>query len=239
MPGHVSNPENPQVFDAIIGRAQQAEADLVLASDPDCDRIGLAAPLTTQTGSSWLTMTGNQIAALLAEYVLERRKAAGKLTSKNYVVKTLVTTEMVRRIADAYGVKTYGDLQVGFKYIGGTMDKMGPENFVFGCEESHGYLVGSYARDKDAAVAAMLLAELGARLKSEGQTLHEKLDALYWQYGAHAERQVSVTMPGSEGMAQIKALMLRFRQDPPVSLAGLKIVRVRDYLGLKEMVPGA
>ncbi len=238
MPGHVSNPENPQVFDAIIGRAQQTGADLVLASDPDCDRIGLAAPLTPQPGSAWLTMTGNQIGALLAEYLLERRKAAGKLGPRNYVVKTLVTTEMVRRIADAFGVKTEGDLQVGFKYIGGTIDELGPENFVFGCEESHGYLVGTYARDKDAAVAAMLLAELAAQQKAAGQTLHQKLDALYWQYGCHAERQVSVTMPGSEGMAQIESLMQRLRQNPPQELAGLKVKRVRDYLALRELTPG-
>ena len=99
---------------------------------------------------------------------------------------------MIRRIADSYGVKTYGNLQVGFKYIGGTIDDVGPERFVFGAEESHGFLAGTYARDKDAAVAAMLLAELAAQVKQPGQTLHEKLDALYWQYGCHAESQISV-----------------------------------------------
>ena len=238
VPGHVSNPENPHVFDSIIDRAKQAGADLCLASDPDCDRIGLAAPLTTSPDSAWATMTGNQIAALLAEYLLERRKAAGKLNSQNYVVKTLVTTEMIRRIADSYGVRTFGDLQVGFKYIGGTMDDAGPENFVFGCEESHGYLVGTYARDKDAAVAAMLLAELAAQVKAAGQTLHEKLDSLYWQYGCHAEKQVSIAMPGSEGMARIESLMARLRKDPPQMLAGLKVRRVRDYLNLRELEPG-
>ncbi len=168
-------------------------------------------------------MTGNQIAALLAEYLLERRQTAGKLGPQKYVVKTLVTTEIIRRIADAYGVRTLGDLQVGFKYIGGTMDDAGPENFVFGCEESHGYLVGTYARDKDAAVAAMLLAELAAQVKAAGQTLHQKLDALYWQYGCHAEKQVSIAMPGSEGMARIESLMARLRQDPPQQLAGLQV----------------
>ncbi len=238
VPGHVSNPENPRVFDIIIERARQTGADLVLASDPDCDRIGLAAPLLPQAGSDWATMTGNQIAALLAEYLLERRQAAGRLAPQGYVVKTLVTTEMVRRIADAYGVRTLGDLQVGFKYIGGTMDEAGPENFIFGCEESHGYLVGSYARDKDAAVAAMLLAELAAQVKAAGQTLHQKLDALYWQYGCHAERQVSIAMPGSEGMARIEALMALLRKEPPQQLAGLRVRRVRDYLNLRELTPG-
>ncbi len=238
VPGHVSNPENPRVFDSIIERAKLIGADLCLASDPDCDRIGLAAPLTPQAGSEWATMTGNQIAALLAEYLLERRKATGKISPQHYVVKTLVTTEMIRRIADSYGVRTLGDLQVGFKYIGGTIDDEGPENFVFGCEESHGYLVGTYARDKDAAVAAMLLAELAAQVKAAGQTLHQKLDSLYWQYGCHAERQVAISMPGSEGMARIEALMARLRQDPPQELAGLRVRRVRDYLNLRELEPG-
>ena len=238
VPGHVSNPENPRVFDAIIERARQAGADLVLASDPDCDRIGLAAPLTVHADSAWGTMTGNQIAALLAEYLLERRQATGKLSPQSYLVKTLVTTEMIRRIADAFGARMLGDLQVGFKYIGGTMDEAGPDNFVFGCEESHGYLVGTYARDKDAAVAAMLLAELAAQVKAAGQTLHQKLDALYWQYGCHAERQVSIAMPGSEGMARIEALMALLRKDPPRQLAGLKVRRVRDYLNLREFAAG-
>jgi phosphomannomutase len=238
VPGHVSNPENPKVFDIVIERARQIGADLVLATDPDCDRIGLAAPLTTQPGSPWRTMTGNQIGALLAEYLLERRSAGKPLDPELYLVKTLVTTDLVRRITEAFGVRMVGNLQVGFKYIGGTMDEIGPANFVFGCEESHGYLVGSYARDKDAAVAAMLLAQLAARVKAAGQTLHQKLDALYWQYGGHAEGQVSVTMPGSEGMKQIQSLMARFRQDPPHSLAGFKVRRVRDYLALKELEPG-
>lgn len=238
VPGHVSNPENPAVFDAIIARATQTGADLILASDPDCDRIGLAAPLSLKPGAAWATMTGNQIGVLLTEYLLERRKKSGSLTSRHYVVKTLVTTEMVRRIADSYNATTFGDLQVGFKYIGGTIDEQGPDLFVFGTEESHGYLAGTYARDKDAAVAAMLLAELAALVKTSGQSLHEKLDALYWQYGYHLESQISVTMPGSQGMLAMAALMARFRSEPPRTLAGMKVARVRDYQGLVEFVPG-
>jgi len=238
VPKHVANPENKEVFTSIIARAKEAGADLILASDPDCDRIGLAAPLTTKPGAQWATMTGNQIGALLVEYLLDRWKQAGRLSPEHYIVKTLVTTEMARRIADAYGVKTYGNLQVGFKYIGGTIDERGPERFVFGTEESHGYLAGTYARDKDAAVAAMLLAELAAGQKAIGKSLHEKLDSLYWQYGCHAESQISVTLPGSEGMAQMAALMKRFRTSPPPQLAGLAVRRVRDYLGLTENAPG-
>ncbi len=238
VPKHISNPENKEVFTSIIARAEEAGADLILASDPDCDRIGLATPLSTKSGAKWATMTGNQIGVLLTEYLLEKWQASGRLTPQHYIVKTLVTTEMARRIADAFSVVTYGNLQVGFKYIGGTMDEKGPERFVFGAEESHGFLAGTYARDKDAAVAAMLLAELAAQEKAAGKTLHEKLDALYWQYGYHAESQVSVTLPGSEGMAQIAALMKKFRQDPPRELAGFKVVRVRDYKALLEHAPG-
>lgn len=239
VPGHVANPENKAVFDAIIARGQQARADLILASDPDCDRIGLAAPLSAKADGPWATMTGNQIGSLLTEYLLDRWQKSGRLSRDHYVVKTLVTTELVRRIADAYGVKTYGNLQVGFKYIGGTIDEVGPEKFIFGAEESHGYLAGTYARDKDAAVAAMFLAELAAQLKASGQTLHHKLDAIYWQYGYHAESQISVVMPGSDGMRQMAALMAGFRGDPPRRLAGLEVLRVRDYQDLTEFAPGA
>jgi phosphomannomutase len=238
VPGHVSNPENKAVFDAIIERGRQSGADLILASDPDCDRIGLAAPLACDSSGPWATMTGNQIGALLTDYVLDRWRRAGRTTSAHYVVKTLVTTEMVRRIADSYGVTTYGDLQVGFKYIGGTIDEKGPDQFIFGTEESHGYLAGTYARDKDAAVAAMLLAELAATVRADRQSLHQRLDALFWQHGYHAESQISVMLPGSQGMQQMAALMARFRHDPPRSLAGMKVAMVRDYQDLVEHEPG-
>src|SRR5262249_55632312 len=118
------------------------------------------------------------------------------------------------------------------------IDEVGPDRFVFGTEESHGYLAGTYARDKDASVAAMLLAELAAKEKKSGQSLHEKLDALYWQFGYHAESQISVTMPGSEGMKAMAALMARCRNSPPSELAGLRVIRARDYLDLLEWQPG-
>ncbi|MEX0939401.1 MAG: phospho-sugar mutase [Pirellulales bacterium] len=229
VPEHVSNPENPAVFDSIIEHARTSGAEIVMASDPDCDRIGCAAPLTLSRDSEWRTFTGNQIGALLTEYVLDTRRRAGTLSADHYLVKTLVTTDMVRRIGDAYGVRTYGDLLVGFKWIGGVMDEKGPERFVLGVEESHGYLVGQYARDKDASVAAMYLAELAAQLKTQGETLHTKLDSLFWQYGAHAERTVSTTMPGAEGMVRIKSLMSRVREIPPRELAGIPVRYVRDY----------
>jgi phosphomannomutase len=184
-------------------------------------------------------MTGNQIGTLLADYVLDTRRSAGSLSSAHYVVKTLVTTEMIRRIATSYGVKTFGELHVGFKWIAGEMDVRGPEKFVFGAEESHGYLVGQYARDKDGAVAALLLAELAAKLKSQGRTLHEKLDDLFWQFGCHAENTVSITMEGSEGMGRMKRLMAGVREKPPEVLAGFKVAAAYDYENLRVVRPGA
>jgi phosphoglucomutase/phosphomannomutase len=229
VPGHVSNPENPHVFDAIIERAQHTGADLVLATDPDSDRMGAAAPRTKDPAGPWATFTGNQLGALLADFVLEQRQRSGTLSPDHYLVKTLVTSEMIRRIGDSYGVKTFGELHVGFKWIAQQIDEAGPDRFVFGAEESHGYLVGQYARDKDAAVACMLLAELAAHTKAAGKTLHEKLEALWWQHGYHAEQTVNVQMEGSEGMGRMRKLMQQLRERPPQSLGGLTIAAHRDY----------
>ena len=239
VPDNVANPENSAVFDAIIKRAKATGADLIMVTDPDCDRLGCAAPLTADPDSPWETLTGNQIGSLLTDCLLSTHRDAGTLTPEHYVVKTLVTTELMRRIADDYGVQTAGNLLVGFKWIGAEMDARGPDRFVFGAEESYGFLAGDHVRDKDAAVAAMLLAEYAARLKTEGLTLHGKLDELFRRYGCHAESQVSVRMPGEKGMDDMKALMAGFRTDPPRSIAGMKVVRVRDYLGGTVTEPGA
>ena len=238
VPGNVANPENAEVFAEIIEHARSTNANLILATDPDCDRLGCAAPLTSDTSGAWSTFNGNQICALLADYVLEKTREQRSLPSDNYVVKTLVTTEMVRRIADSYGVRTIGDLLVGFKWIGGAIDEFGPEKFVFGAEESHGYLVGHYARDKDGAVAAMLLSELAATVVAQGESLHQKLDALYWQHGYHAERLLNLKMEGSEGMTRMRALMAKLRSEPPQQLGGLAIERICDYQQLQQWVPG-
>jgi phosphomannomutase len=235
VPGHVSNPENPAVFDAISAHAMHAGADLALASDPDCDRIGCAAPVTFSADSPWKTLTGNQIGALLADYVLDTRKRAGTLTSDHYIVQTLVTTQLTRRIADSYGVRTFGDLLVGFKWIAGVIDEQGPDLFVYGTEESHGFLAGQHARDKDGGVAALLACELAAELKAKGQTLHEKLDSLFWQHGVHSERTVSVQMPGSEGMERMKEVMAAMRASGPRELAGLEVQQTRDYLAQETL----
>ena len=229
VPGHVSNPENKAVFDAPIEYAKSENFDLILATDPDCDRLGVAAPKTTDTAGEWGTFDGNQIGSLLAEYILSKRKVAGTLTADHYVVKTLVTSELIRRIAESYGVRCVGDLLVGFKYIAEVMDREGPDEFVFGTEESHGYLVGQYARDKDGAVACMLMSELAAELKAEGKSLHTRLADLHRQHGYHKEALINLVMEGSEGMAAMQRLMKAFREAPPKSLAGIAVNQIRDY----------
>ncbi|MCE5266474.1 MAG: phospho-sugar mutase [Planctomycetaceae bacterium] len=240
VPKHVANPENPAVFDSIIERAKQTGAELILATDPDSDRLGCAQRRTLDGDAAWRTLTGNQLGALLTDYLLAARRAAGTLTPKHYVVKTLVTTELIRRIADRYGVETAGNLHVGFKWIGAEIDARGPEWFVFGAEESYGFLAGSHVRDKDAAVASLLTAELAARLKSEGKTLSQRLDELFLQYGCFTEGQINIQMPGEKGMEAMRALMDRMRKDPPSQLGGLRVVRVRDYAsGRQETLPAA
>lgn len=229
VPGHVSNPENPAVFTDMIAQAQATGADLVLATDPDCDRMGCAAPLTLDTRGPWATLNGNQLGALLTDYVLEQRKKAGNLTKSHYVIKTLVTTDMIRRIADSYQVRTEGNIHVGFKWIGEVVDRDGPDQFAFGTEESHGFMVGQYVRDKDGAVACMLMAELAACCKARRQSVHQKLESLYWQHGFHGERLLNMTMPGSQGMEQMRRLMANFRNSPPTSLAGMAVAAVKDY----------
>ena len=239
VPGHVANPENPQVLEGAIAEAMARGDDLVLASDPDCDRLGAAAPLTLAPAAAWRTFTGNQLAALLADWVLSRRRAAGTLTAADHVITTLVTTGLVRRIAEAHGATAIDGLQVGFKWIGQAIDETGPDRFLFGCEESHGYLAGTHVRDKDASVAALLLAELAATLRAEGRTLHEQLDALFCRHGCHLERQVAITLPGAAGMDRMREIMATLRSRPPETFGGLRVARVRDYATLTATMPGA
>ncbi len=237
VPGNVSNPENAAVFDEIIQHAKTTGAELILATDPDCDRMGAAAPVTTDPTGDWKTLTGNQLGALLTEFVLHQRKLNGTLSADNYVITTLVTTMMINRIADSYGCKCYNENLVGFKWICSVMDEVGPENFAFGTEESHGYLVGQYARDKDGAVACMLMTELVAWLKSAGKSLFEFLDELFIKYGYHQEELVTIRMEGSDGMRRMEALMAKFRAEPPKDLCGVKVHSMRDYSCGKRIFP--
>ncbi len=237
VPGHVSNPENSAVFDEIIVRARQIGADVIIATDPDCDRLGVAAPLTTDSSGQWRTINGNQIGALLADFVCHKMQQLGQLTPKSYVIKTLVTTELIRRVAESYGVRCEGNLHVGFKWIAGVMDAVGPDDFVFGTEESHGYLIGQYVRDKDGAAACLLMSQLVAQLKSEGKSVHQRLDELLIQHGCHMETLVNVQMEGSEGMALMSKLMAAFRTAPPAQLGGIDVAGVRDYKSLTVRLP--
>jgi phosphoglucomutase/phosphomannomutase len=229
VPDHVSNPENPAVFDAIIERGKRVGADLILATDPDCDRMGAAAPRTRDRGGAWGTFTGNQLAALLTDFVCEQRKKLDWLSNENFLVTTLVTTPMIRRIGDSYGVRTFDNLHVGFKWIAQQIDAAGAEHFLFGAEESHGYLIGDSVRDKDGVSACMLMAELAAQVKAGGKSLFDRLESLWWQHGYHAEQTFNLPMTGSAGMDQMQALMQRFRAAPPASLAGMHVKQIRDY----------
>ena len=236
VPDHIANPELPAIFEAPIKESMRSEIDVILASDPDADRLGVAARLTPR--GDFATFNGNQIAVLLAEFILRRRAERGTLSPSHYIVKTLVTTEMLRRIADAYDVRTCGNVLTGFKWIADIIETEGPEGFVFAAEEAHGYLAGTHIRDKDGAVAAMLMAELAAEQKAAGKTLHQHLDSLYEQYGCHAERTVAIQMPGLDGMSKMERIMEKMRENPPESLGGIRVSAHRDYLHDKRHFTG-
>ena len=239
VPGHVANPENPAVLTGPIADAAARGDDLVLASDPDCDRLGAAAPLTRAAGAEWRPFTGNQLCGLLCGQAIAGRAARGQARPGDYVVTTLVTSGLVRRLAEARGLIVDDAQLVGFKWICSAIDTHGPEHFVFGAEESHGYLAGTHVRDKDAAVAALLMTELTARLKAAGRTPHEELDALYAAHGCHQERQINVMLPGASGMGRMQEIMAALRARPPQSCGGLDVVRTRDQASLTTWTPGA
>ncbi|MCH2180037.1 MAG: phospho-sugar mutase [Mariniblastus sp.] len=239
VPGHVSNPENKEIFTEIIEHAKRTGAELIMASDPDCDRLGAAAPKTVDLQKDWETFNGNQLGVLLTEFVLAGAEKQGALDAQKYIVTTLVTTLMARRIAESYGVRCFSENLVGFKWICDVVDREGPDDFLIGFEESHGYLVGDYCRDKDGAVACMLMSQLAAWVKSQGISVHQYLDQLYLKYGFHAEALTTIRMEGSDGMRRMTALMDKFRSDMPGELGDLKVTGRRDYLqGLTVMADG-
>ncbi|MHC4877825.1 MAG: phospho-sugar mutase [Planctomycetota bacterium] len=240
VPNQLPNPENPKVFEPIIEQARQQDIGLILASDPDADRI--AAVVRPTGGDEYVPLTGNQIGALLTDYVIRKRNAArppidgaqgnpftSPLTSDHFVVETLVTTQLTAEIARTNGLQVVDNLLVGFKYIGETMDQRGAEHFVFGTEESLGYLAGDYARDKDAAIAALYLSELAAEMAADGRTLLDQLDDLYAQYGYYAERQMNQYAYGPAGKALITGLMEELRSNPPAEVGGVTLASVHDY----------
>ena len=229
VPDHVANPEYPRTLEAAIAEARKIGADLVLASDPDADRIGVGVPVTRDPRGPWTTLGGNEIGVLLAAFVMKECQVRGKLRPDHYLITTLVSTEMTRALARREGVRVEDDLLVGFKWIGQRIDAAGPHGFLFAFEESHGYLKGTHARDKDAAVAALLFAELAATVKDRKQTVLEYLDDLFIDVGHYGDRLVNKILQGREGLARINQLMAAFRSHPPRKLGGFTLTTVHDY----------
>lgn len=240
VPKHLPNPENTTVFEPIIEDARQRDIGLILASDPDADRI--AACVRCAKSGEYLPISGNQLGALITDYVIGKRSHArppidgahgnpftSHLTADHYIITTLVSTQLAATIARAHGLKVVEDLLVGFKWIGQAMDEHGPEKFVFGFEESLGYLAGDYCRDKDAAVGALYLAEQAAELAADGKTLLDRLDEIYAEHGYFNERQRSDYAYGPSGKELITGLMEKLRNEPPETLGGVTLSRVDDY----------
>ncbi len=222
------NPEIRQAFECALKMAAEESADLLLATDPDCDRVGIAV----KTGDDYRLMTGNEVGAMLTEYILSTKKAEGTLPQNPIVVKTIVTSELIRSIADKYNTET-ADLLTGFKYIGELItqleEKGEADRYVLGMEESYGYLAGTYARDKDGVVAAMLITEMAAHYKKLGKTLAEVMDDIYAEHGIYINTLLNFAFEGAEGMATMSRMMENMRQNPPVEIAGLSVVKVSDY----------
>lgn len=223
------NPEIRQAFECALKLAESVEPDLLLATDPDCDRVGIAV----KDGADYTLMTGNEVGCLLLNYILSCRAAAGTLPAEPVVVKTIVTTNLAARIAEKYGCRVV-EVLTGFKYIGeqiGLLEKEGhPERYIFGFEESYGYLSGSYVRDKDGVVASMLICEMAAYYKQKGQSLLQVLDSLYAEHGVYRHSLVNAEFDGAEGMAAMQKLMDSLRAERPAEIAGLKVVQEADYL---------
>ena len=223
------NPENAEGFTIAIDLAKKNDVDLIIGTDPDCDRVGI---VVRDSEGIYRTLTGNQTGALLVEYILEAKKERGELPANGIVVKTIVTTELATAIADAYGMATMS-LLTGFKYIGEKMTEFGitgEYSYLIGFEESYGYLVGDYARDKDGVVATMLIAEMAAYYRTKGMTLYEALQNIYKKYGFYRETLSSFTMPGKDGMEKMTKMLVDLRKSPITKLIGLDVANVIDYL---------
>ena len=214
-----------------MDKAGVVGADIVLGTDPDADRIGLA--VRDDKGELKL-LTGNQIVAILTKYLLERWKALGKLTGKEYMVTTIVTTELISAICEDYGVQLYRVL-TGFKNIAEIVrNNEGKRTFIGGGEESNGYNAGEFVRDKDSAVSCGLVCECAAWLADRGQTLYGFLQEIYAQYGLYTDKLVSVVRKGIEGLDQIRQMMVDYRENPVKELAGSPVVKVVDYLDTEK-----
>lgn len=223
------NPEDPSVFELARTLADKVNGDIILATDPDADRLGVQV---RDDKGEFVQFTGNMTGALIAEYVLSQRAKKGLLPDNATLVKTIVSGNISDRIAQEYGVKLI-EVLTGFKYIGEQIklfEETGSNEFVFGYEESYGYLIGTHSRDKDAIASVMILCEAAAYYKSQGITLYEQMQNIYKKYGYYEEKTVPVTLKGIEGMEKIKSIMEEYRSNPPKSVGEYQILKVRDYM---------
>lgn len=227
------NPENPDVFKIAMEMANKVNADVIFGTDPDCDRIGV---VVKDNKGEFRVLTGNQTGMLLVNYVLGSLKELNKLPKNGVVIKTIVTTESVRKMAEAYGVKLI-DVLTGFKYIGEKIrefEETGSNEYLIGFEESYGYLFGTFSRDKDAVVASMLIAEMTLYYKKQGKTLYDALVEIYEQYGYFKESLVSVELKGKEGQEKIGRCLDLLRVDEITEVNGVKVVKSFDYKSSTE-----
>ncbi len=223
------NPEDPKAFTLALKLAKEKDADVVLATDPDADRLGIYAK--DKATGEYVSFTGNMSGMLIAEYIMRERTATGKMPENPAMVTTIVTTNMTRAIAEDYRAK-FVEVLTGFKYIGEQIkffERDHSYNYVFGLEESYGCLAGTHARDKDAVVAVMCLCEVAAWCKKQGITLWDQMINLYEKYGYYKETQYAITMKGIDGSRQIAAIMDKLRKNPPKNFGDLKVVEMRDY----------
>jgi len=224
------NPEEPAALSMAVGKARETGAELVLASDPDSDRVGAA--VKNDVGE-WVLINGNQAVVLFVYYLLTRWEELGRLSGREYIVKTIVTTETVRAIAERKGVEMY-DVYTGFKWIAEVMRRNeGKKQYIGGGEESYGFLCQDFVRDKDAVSACCILAEMTAWAKDKGWSLYQLLQQIYLEYGYSKEVNISVVKKGKSGAEEIEAMMNGFRNHPPTEIAGSKVTLIYDYASLK------
>ncbi|MBE6636546.1 MAG: phospho-sugar mutase [Ruminococcaceae bacterium] len=224
---HYPNPEFPEAFTLAKTLADSHHCDLIIATDPDADRMGI----NIRVGKDYLGLTGNQVGCLLLDYIVTACRENGGIPADAYAVKSIVTTELASRICEANGVTMF-DVLIGFKFIGEVIKKheeAGYGTYLLGFEESYGYLKGTYARDKDAVVAALLVTEMAAYYRAKGMTLKDALDSLYIRYGNFGEAVSSIAMSGSDGKQRMAALMTALRDNPPTVFAGEAVRVIRDY----------
>ena len=226
------NPEEPAALAMAVQRAKDTDAELVLATDPDADRVGAAVK---NNEGEWVLLNGNQTALMFVYYLITRWKELGNIKGNEYIVKTIVSTELIRTIAERNGVELY-DVYTGFKWIAAIMkDNEGKKNFIGGGEESYGFLCEDFVRDKDAVSACTMLAETAAWAKDKGLTLYQLLQNIYVEYGFSKEAGISVVKKGKSGAEEIEAMMKHFRENPLTEIAGSKVTYVYDYATLKGL----